>query len=219
MSGAAREGPCSGPKTLVFIIGPAAVGKMTVGKELSRITGIPLFHNHLSIEAVLPVFDFGEPAFHRLVTQLRRGVIEEVAKSDLPGVIFTYMWAFDDPGDRAYVESLRDIFKAHGGRVVYVELWADQETRLRRNAEPSRLEAKASKRDVELSARRLVRHDAKYRFNSEGAFPFEPHLFLDNTHLAPEEAAERIADRFGLARVDGDGDRDGESDRDGNGST
>lgn len=203
MSGPAPDGASSGAKTLVLILGPTAVGKMTVGQELSRLTGLPLFHNHLSIEAVLPVFDFGEPAFNRLVTQLRRGVIEEVAKSDLPGVIFTYMWAFDDPGDREYVEHLRDIFRAHGGRVVYVELWADQETRLRRNAEPSRLEAKASKRDVERSNRNLVRHDEQYQLSSDGDFPFEPYLFLDNSDLRPEEAAERIVRRFGLPWADG----------------
>lgn len=203
VGGSAPDGASSGPKTLVFIVGPAAVGKMTVGRELSRLSGLPLFHNHLSIEAVLPVFDFGEPAFNRLVERLRRGVIEEVAKSDRPGVIFTYMWAFDDPGDRRYVESLRDIFTAYGGRVVYVELWADQETRLRRNAEPSRLEAKASKRDVERSNRNLVRHDEQHQLSSDGDFPLEPYLFLDNTDLRPEEAAERIVQRFGLPRADG----------------
>jgi hypothetical protein len=29
---------------LVFIVGPPAVGKMTVGHELSRRTGLKLFH-------------------------------------------------------------------------------------------------------------------------------------------------------------------------------
>jgi len=38
-------------KTLVFIVGPPAVGKMTVGRELSSLTGFPFFHNHLTIEA------------------------------------------------------------------------------------------------------------------------------------------------------------------------
>jgi hypothetical protein len=32
-------------RTLVFIVGPPAVGKMTVGMEVSALTGIPLFHN------------------------------------------------------------------------------------------------------------------------------------------------------------------------------
>ena len=41
----------------IIIYGPAAVGKMTVGKELSKLTGYKLFHNHMSIEFVLQFFD------------------------------------------------------------------------------------------------------------------------------------------------------------------
>lgn len=188
-------------KTLVFVTGPPAVGKMAVGRELSAMTGLPLFHNHLSIEAVLPVFGFGHPAFNRLVTKLRENVIEEVAKSDLPGVIFTYVWAHDLPGDRDYVERLRDIFESHGGRVVYPELWADLETRLARNEAASRLEAKSSKRDLVASREHLIEVDARHRLSSAGDFPFAPHLFLDNTDLSPSEAAAVIADHFGLLAI------------------
>jgi len=39
---------------LVMIIGPQAVGKMTVGHELEKITDLKLFHNHMSIEMVSP---------------------------------------------------------------------------------------------------------------------------------------------------------------------
>ena len=31
---------------LVIIFGPHAVGKMTVGQELAKITDLKLFHNH-----------------------------------------------------------------------------------------------------------------------------------------------------------------------------
>src|ERR671916_1288432 len=103
---------------LVIIFGPPAVGKMTVGRELARLTGLKLFHNHMTIELALNFFDFGQPAFHRLVSDFRRRVFEEVAASDLPGLIFTYVWAFDDPGDAASVEEYADIFRRRGGRVV-----------------------------------------------------------------------------------------------------
>lgn len=33
---------------LVVIIGPQAVGKMTVGHALEKITGLKLFHNHVT---------------------------------------------------------------------------------------------------------------------------------------------------------------------------
>ena len=41
---------------LVFIIGDAAVGKMTVGQELMKITDLRLFHNHMTIEPVIEIF-------------------------------------------------------------------------------------------------------------------------------------------------------------------
>jgi tRNA A37 N6-isopentenylltransferase MiaA len=31
---------------LLFIYGPAAVGKLTIGRELAKLTGYRLFHNH-----------------------------------------------------------------------------------------------------------------------------------------------------------------------------
>ena len=43
-------------KTLVIILGPHAVGKMTVGQELAKITGLRLFHNHMSIELSRKLF-------------------------------------------------------------------------------------------------------------------------------------------------------------------
>ncbi|GAE48204.1 hypothetical protein JCM21738_5289 [Mesobacillus boroniphilus JCM 21738] len=36
----------------VLIFGPQAVGKMTVGHELEKITELKLFHNHMTIELV-----------------------------------------------------------------------------------------------------------------------------------------------------------------------
>ncbi|GAA0433130.1 hypothetical protein Aca07nite_02490 [Actinoplanes capillaceus] len=40
--------------TLLFIVGPPAVGKMTVGERIAARTGLRLFHNHLAIEPVPP---------------------------------------------------------------------------------------------------------------------------------------------------------------------
>ncbi len=37
----------------VVISGPAAMGKMTAGRELAQLTSLRLFHNHLTIELLL----------------------------------------------------------------------------------------------------------------------------------------------------------------------
>ena len=134
--------------TLVWLCGPPAVGKMAVGVELGRITGIPLFHNHVSIEAVLPVFEYGTPPFNRLVGAFRDQMFVEAAASDLPGLIFTMMWAFDLPSELRFVEKQKSVFESRGGRTVFVELQADLETRIARNESQLRLSSKPSKRDV-----------------------------------------------------------------------
>ncbi len=43
---------------LVIIIGNTAVGKMTVGQELMKISDLRLFHNHMSIEPVIDIFGY-----------------------------------------------------------------------------------------------------------------------------------------------------------------
>ena len=43
---------------LVLLTGPQAVGKMTVGQELAKITGLKLFHNHMTIDLALKFFDY-----------------------------------------------------------------------------------------------------------------------------------------------------------------
>jgi hypothetical protein len=194
------------PPTLVFIIGPPAVGKMTVGHALARRTGLKLFHNHHTIELVLQFFPFGSPPFGRLVREFRHRVMEEVAESDLPGLVFTYVWAFDHAAERPSVESMASTFTSRGGRVVYVELSATQDERLRRNETEFRLAHKPSKRDVAASRQRLLDDDAHYRLNTAGEFDHRADwLRIDNTALSPEEVAERIIAHFGLPVAAGDG--------------
>ena len=184
---------------LVIVFGPPAVGKMAVGMELERLTGMKLLHNHMTIDLVLRFFPWGHPSFQRLTSEFRRRICEEVAASELPGMIFTYVWALDQPSDRAFVDSIAAIFTARGAEVCYAELFATQEERLRRNETPLRLAEKRPKRDLEHSRRILREADAAYRLNSDGDFFYpDRHVRIDTTDLAPDETARRIAAAFGL---------------------
>ena len=178
----------------MFLFGNSAVGKMTVGQELTKITAFRLFHNHLMIEPVLEVFgEFRSDLIHRL----RKLVFEEFAKSDEYGMIFTFMWAFDQQSDWDYVASIRNTFPIPDEDVYYVELVAPQEIRLERNATENRLLNKASKRDLEVSNQRLLREDQKYRCESlPGEIPFPNYLRIDNSALSPEETAWIIRNHF-----------------------
>lgn len=177
---------------LILIIGSGAVGKMTVGQELMKITDLRLFHNHMMIEPVIEIFN----SFNgKVISRLREVVFEEFLQSDNSGMIFTYMWAFDMPSDREYVLNVASKFD----EVYCVELIADQAVRLERNKTENRLANKASKRDVELSNSRLIREDSNHRLVSEpGEIPFENYLRIDNTGLAPNVVAQMIKDKFDL---------------------
>jgi len=200
------DAPSAEFPSLVVVVGPPAVGKMTVGAELAARTGLRLFHNHQTIDLVQRFFEFGTPPYRRLVGEFRRRIFEEVATSSLPGLIFTYVWAFDDPTDAAAVDEYVAPFRQRGGRVVFVELEATQEERLRRNETPLRLAEKPSKRDVARSRERLLAADASYQLNSGGVHDHRSdYLRLDTTLLTAAVVAERVIEHFSLARVPGDG--------------
>lgn len=183
----------------IVIFGPPAVGKMSVGQELAKLTGFKLFHNHMTIELVLNFFEFGDPRFHNLVSEFRRRVFEEVAASELPGLIFTYVWALDLESEKKYIDSVCEIFREKRADVYFVELKAELSERLKRNESDSRLTEKPSKRDVERSKELLLKDEEKYRFNSDGDFFYQDnYLKINNTHLSPDEAALRIVETFGF---------------------
>lgn len=187
------------PGTVLFVVGPPAVGKMTVGEQIAARTGLRLFHNHLAIEPVLRFFPYDSPAGARLVDRFRRDLIEEVAASDLPGLVFTFVWAFDQPEDEAAVRAYAEPFRRRGGRVLFLELQATQAARLRRNEGPSRLAEKPSKRDLAWSRRNLLELDERYQLDSGGRFDDRAdYLRIENTELDPVEVAVRTIAHFGL---------------------
>ena len=187
------------PPALLFLVGAPAVGKMTVGREIAARTGLRLFHNHMSIDMVLPFFDYGTPSFTRLVETFRMSVFEEVAASSLPGLIFTFVWAFNLPSEDATIAKYSAPFVQRGGRVLFAELEASLEERLRRNKTELRLTEKPSKRDVHLSEKRLLEHEQTYTFTSGGRYDSDPSwMRLDITHLSPRDAGDAIIERFSL---------------------
>lgn len=179
---------------LVLLFGSAAVGKMTVGQELAKITDLRLFHNHMTIEPVLEIF--GE--FNgNVIRGFRELVFNEFAKSNKYGLIFTYIWAFDCQEDWDYVEHIKQIFD--DAEIYYVELTAPQEIRLERNKTENRLKHKASKRNIDFSDKLLVNDDSNYRLvSNEGEITFENYIRIDNSDLSAQETAKLIKDRFDL---------------------
>ena len=181
---------------LVLIIGSNAVGKMTVGQELTKITDLRLFHNHMTIEPVLEIFGgFNAP----VITKMRDMIFEEFVKTDNYGLIFTYIWAFEYQSDWDYVNKIKELFESAGGEAYFVELVAPESVRLERNRTENRLKHKASKRNLEFSDRDLIETTKKYRVVSlPGEIPYENYIRIDNSNLSAAEVAQMIKERFDL---------------------
>lgn len=187
---------------MLLIIGPPAVGKMTVGREIAAQSAFRLFHNHHTIEPLVEVFGHGTEPFNVLNIEFRRRVIEEAARNKVD-LIFTLVWNLQDPADTTYVEQLVAPFDETGSEVWVLELTADLETRLVRNRGESRLAAKPTKRNVEWSDDN-VRHMETYQLDTDptGATPTpadafltqHPHLRLDTRNLTATEVAQIALD-------------------------
>ena len=100
---------------LVLIFGAGAVGKMTVGQELMKISDFRLFHNHMMIEPVIEIFGEYNP---RAVAELREVIFREYMKTSHRGMIFTFMWAFDMQSDWDYTASIAAKFEIQNASIA-----------------------------------------------------------------------------------------------------
>jgi hypothetical protein len=185
---------------LLLLLGNSAVGKMTVGQELCKITDLRLMHNHLTIEPVIELFGYFKSD---TIKRVREVCLDDFAASGAYGLVFTYMFAFDMTNEYEYVSDIVEKFRRIGSDIYACELVAPQAVRLERNASENRLRHKASKRDIEMSNARLLADDGNHRCESydgefEASFPGVPYIKIDNAELAPGAAAAIIKEAFGL---------------------
>lgn len=176
---------------LVLIVGAGAVGKMTVGQELMKITNLRLFHNHMTIEPVIEIFGYFKTD---TILKLREVIFDDFKNSNCEGMIHTLMWAFDMEEDWQYVDNLVKKFD----EVYCVELIASQKVRLERNKTENRLINKASKRDIESSNKRLLNEDNYRLISNEGEVLFKNYLRINNENISAIEVAKIIKEKFNL---------------------
>jgi predicted kinase len=172
--------------TLVYLYGPPASGKLTIAQRLSELTGMPLFHNHLTTNALRPVFPFGSPPFMEANRKVREAVFDVAAGAGI-SLIFTNNSAWSGPDPRARFEeaadSYRRIMDSHGGRTVFVRLTAPASALEERLANESR-QAHDKLLDVVRLRELLAELDPS---------PLHPDdLTIDTGQLNPDESARAI---------------------------
>ena len=123
---------------LIFIYGLPATGKLTVARELASLTGYKLFHNHLAVDLLLSVFEFGSAPFVELREEIWLSIFEQSAQSNLLGLIFTF--APESTVRPQFVLDVSDTIARAEGRLDFVELTCPMPELKRRIGDASRRE-------------------------------------------------------------------------------
>lgn len=174
--------------SLYNIYGPPGIGKFTVAKELAKITGYGLLHNHLTADLARLIFPFGTREYSQLVEKLRLNLFDVAAAGHLKGLIFTFVYGVETYGgraDEAFIQKIIEVVEGHGGEVLFVQLTCDTRELHKRLKNPSRKQFKKL-RSVERL--RAIRKE----YDIDATIPHRPSLTINNTNLAAKEVAGMI---------------------------
>lgn len=167
---------------LIFIFGPPASGKYTIARRLTFRTDLPLFHNHLVVDAVGAVFPFASPSFVRLRERFWMDVFEAAAIENR-SLIFTFQP--ENSVEPGFAERVVAKVADHGGEVIFIhlKLSADGQRQRIANLDRSRF---GKLRDPEILEANLAQFA-----ECEAAMP-PAHLAIDTGETDPDCAADRI---------------------------
>ncbi len=177
---------------LIFLYGPPAVGKLTVARELAKLTNYKVFHNHLTFDLVESVFEFGSKPFNETVEKYRLSLIEAAARNKVGGVIFTIVYAKGH--DEKFIRKVIRIVEKNKGEVNFVQLYCEHRELFKRLKEPSR--KKFSKMKKTKTLREII-----HKYELFSSVPFTKNLVIDNTEISARQSALKIKNYFKLKKV------------------
>ncbi len=168
---------------VVVLYGRPAVGKLTVARELAALSGWRVFHNHLVVDALLAVFEFGSDPFVELREKIWREVFAEASRAAVPALIFTF--SPESSVRQSFVDSLLPDAQARGDEVHLIELTCEEPEIEKRLSSPSR---HGTKKITSLELYRQLTRDGAF---SKPVLP-RPEFSVDTCKQDPAEAARQI---------------------------
>ena len=174
---------------LIFLYGLPATGKLTIAREIEALTGYRLFHNHLVVDLLLSVFEFGSPPFVELREQIWLGVIDQACRAALPGLIFTFNPEKTvRPG---FSQAVAELIASHSGQLDLVELVCPL-PEVRR-----RLQSESRRQHQKLTS--LPLFDELYASGAlDTSHMPRAKLIVDTALVRPAEAARSMCDALGI---------------------
>jgi tRNA uridine 5-carbamoylmethylation protein Kti12 len=176
---------------LILQYGPPAVGKLTIAKEIARLTRFKVFHSHLTVNLVEAIFSRGTPAYRRLLWDIRYAVFAEAAQAHIDGLIFTMVYRRDQ---EQFIARCVEVVESFGGEVCFVHLYCPVETLRHRVVREDR------KQHGKITSIELLNETLRHW---EPQSPFEAatrwdSLSLNTDVLSPVEAAQQVVTHYRL---------------------
>jgi len=169
-------------KTIMFY-GAPGVGKLTVAKELSKITGFKVLHNHLINDLVEIACEFGTPEFSKIAHKYRLELMNQAAINNKSGIILTFVYAKKTDG--SYLQKIIQQARKYDGEMIFIHLICDKNELLKRVKNPSRKLFKKIKTHKKLN-------EVMKKHNIFDDVPYQPNFVIDNTKLSPSKTAKLI---------------------------
>lgn len=173
---------------LIFLFGMPGVRKLTVAQELAKLTNFKVFHNHLTVDLVTSLFEFGSNPFIELREKIWLETFSQSLQAKLDGLIFTF--AFDQTVPSDFAEKVKNLVEKNGGTVSFVELKCSTEELKKRIANSSR-QSFGKLNSVEFF-RELDSQNAFVRLNVSS-----DHV-IESTSLSADETAQLIVKKLNL---------------------
>ena len=171
---------------LIFIFGPVASGKHTIGNLLSEKTSIPLFHNHLTVDLVTTLFEFGSPGFVELRDRIWTSAFE-IAVKNQQSLIFTF--APERTVKPDFVSRTRQIVEKNGGSIIFIELICPESEILGRIENPNR-----------KTSGKISQKDLYQQLKQQNVFEYEmgvsSNLRIDTSTQKPEHSVALIEEHL-----------------------
>jgi shikimate kinase len=174
---------------LVFIYGPPAAGKLTIGSELAAITGYRLFHNHLTHDLAKDIYPARDSLRFDLVDKLRLMVFNYAAEQNTD-LITTFVYDHDKQ-DKQFIDNVVKLVRGRGGNVFFVQLTAEKDTLLERVSNQSRTQFS------KLTDQKILQ-DLIEKRDINSSVEYGDVLKIDTSIQSAKASAKQIKEHFDL---------------------
>jgi len=176
---------------LIIIHGATAVGKLTTAKELSKKTGYPVLHNHMTIDLAEKFFAFNSKPFNNLIRKIRLNIVSELLKQNCHGLIWTTGFP-NTKSSHSFYKKLSDIMKKSNENINYVKLVCGFEEREKRVLSKDRKKYNKDKIILDKKTKKL---------DLSIVTPIKNTLVINNTNLSAQNTALKIIKFFSLEKI------------------